>query len=599
MSRGIVGAIIISTLVGACGPDRPAAAPAPPEARPAQPVPAPPALMAPIEADAAAGPVPLRLPSLGAGPADWVQEPIDRPPDPLGDARLATVGDRAAIAIATAGSYRIHLDHGVSGPLDPAPIWVGLGRGDEVLVADADGRLFALEDGGPNAAATEIAHLPGAIAWDAAGRRVIAGSAAGEVWLSSSGGRSFRRQVVVRDAPVLQVLVRPDGVGVARLRTGDGPVTYAHRGGRWKPAGLQPPGPLTRIGAWIYDPAGSCSAVLARSSDRWVAAGAELDTLDDGLRGWYRRLEHDEHPGGYASAPATTLATRPPRFARDREVTGHGDDCPATGLGGGGSGTGWGIGGLGGGSPDDPFRVLVHTVSPPAPPSAGALRVLHDGVCSRADALADSNGTCPARGPWRSAPHPLWVDRAAHTAQVLAAPDDCALARTDNALGLGYLLCATEAGTELRAYTGAGFVSELTVEVAAADLRALAAAGDGTVGLHADCNPRSGCGMWVRQPSPRGLADAWRLFSAPDAVTYRVVPGGGVVTLAGRGHAMRFLHDLPDRSTELLTDWIEVPSDWLFTDFEVIDGELHLQVRGAVGHFAVVVTEAGGLEVAE
>jgi hypothetical protein len=597
MTQGIVGVVLITVVTG-CGPDRGAAAPAAPEPAPAPPPAAPAALSVAADAAAPAEVVPLQLPAPELDPAPWLQEPMNQPDDPLAGAAVTSVGARAAIVTATAGAYRVDLDHGVSGPLPAEAAWLGLGRGDEVLMVDAGGRLLALEDGGGSAA--ELAHLPEATWWDFAGSRVIAGGPAGQVWYSSDGGRSFRRTVIAEGAPVLQVLVRPDGAAVARLLTDDdGPVFYTSRNGRrWRRSALQPAA-LQRTGAWIHDPQGSCGAVLARGSERWVVAHDEVSELYRGLHGWIQRLDHGEHPGGWGLAPGTTLATPPPRFARDRAVTGGGDDCPllgGIGLAGGG-GMGYGIG-SGRGSNDDPFRLLVGTISPVAPPTAGALHVLHDGVCAPADAAPD-DGACRAGAPWISPPHPLWVDRGAETATVLPAPPDCRLARTDNARGLGFLVCATASGTELRAFTGRDFATELAVERPETELRDLATADDGTIALHPRCSTR-GCSVWIRSPQPAGAPEAWRQVSVPDAVGYRVVDGGAVVALEGEGQRMRFVHDAPGRPPELLTGWIPVPPGWLFLDFHADWRGLRLRVRDDRSRpFDVMVAAGDRLEVVE
>jgi hypothetical protein len=170
----------------------------PPPGGGGEPAPVPVADAAP-----AASLTPVIVPAGVAAPAPPWFEPLpedaDQWADPidLGDVRLQAVGERSAlVATSKGGLFAVDGARGVVGLVKgpPGAVWFGIGgTGDAVFAADGAGTLFRAVDLDAAVAGgfTEVARLPGAVAWDATAG-LVAGATADRVHYATGRGDRLR-----------------------------------------------------------------------------------------------------------------------------------------------------------------------------------------------------------------------------------------------------------------------------------------------------------------------------------------------------------------------------------------------------------------------
>jgi hypothetical protein len=182
--------------------------------------------------------------------------------------------------------------------------------------------------------------------------------------------------------------------------------------------------------------------------------------------------------------------------------------------------------------------------------------LLSDGECDRSTAIS-----CVAGAPALRAPSVAFVDRDKGSAIVSKLPARCAPRELHWAGGLAVALCAAAGGTaEVHvADTRGVWKREQIVPLSVGARRAITVAADGTLLLHpetvaaasskaspgAASTPTQGAAAaFARAPAAVGTPGAWREVTAPDAMTYRPLDGGGVLVVAASSDGKRLSIDV-------------------------------------------------------
>ncbi|WP_437990212.1 hypothetical protein [Sorangium sp. So ce145] len=620
----------MALLAISCGP---AAGPAPAAPASVAIPPAPPEASVRAEGGPAGGPVdpsaPLVLPAAAIPPAPWIEPPLDEQERELAERDLfrehreialgarvavfAAPGDGAGAAgraggasgagapgAAAVGAFAVHQDLGVVGPLKlPAGfIWVGVAgqRDDALYAATPEGALHRAAD--VHAALRPDGFelrgsVPGATAWDAAGG-LIAAAAGERVSVSADEGRTFTSAVVAPGKPVRAVLVRPDGVLVARVpaeapshgrpappgrAAPPGTFVSSDRGQTWARSTFQPR-TLERAGSWIWNGDPDCPAVLSRDGRAWTRAAPA-------------NLLYDLPPFGLALSLSTTIiaqeagarrsalvppAPEPP--ARGAAAVGREPQCKEGGLGL----TGIGEGGGGHGGCEGALCLRLDFRQPP--PTRTWLAAFDDGLCD--PARVPPGGKCAAhlvRPPTFAV-----VDQRAGAVTPVAAPEGCAQpVDLRNAAGVGVLVCRAAGGGAALFVRGAQgpWRAEGTHAIPADAIGRIIAAPDGTLLLllermrHASAPQREPLQALVRSPLPLGAPQAWRRVVVPDGVAAMPAPGGAALLAsspaASAGGRLDVSLDRPGHPVLALARGVEVSQNLM--RIEVHDGRVRVGVR--------------------
>jgi hypothetical protein len=199
-------------------------------------------------------------------------------------------------------------------------------------------------------------------------------------------------------------------------------------------------------------------------------------------------------------------------------------------------------------------RCLAGSSGAAPPPTRTEAVLLPDGECDRS-----AGGSCSAGAPALRAPSVAFVDRERGTALLSRLPARCAPRELHWAGGLAVVLCAAPGATaEVHVADASGvWKLEQAVPQSLGARRAITIAADGTLLLHPESalpvgsKPPSGAAVaghsaraFARAPLPAGAAGAWREVTAPDAVTYRPLDGGGVLVVGASSDGKRLLIDV-------------------------------------------------------
>ncbi len=556
---------------------------------------------------AMAQPVPVSIPMAGA-PASWLEPHLDAGvDDPLSPVTLTAAGDKVAVVHTRAGYFALG-PMGADGPL-PVPAhtrWVGVGgKGDTLLAATDAGDLYRATyptrpaatppgtkappmRGQPSTKVfTKLASVPGATSWDAVPGWIVA-AVGRDVRVSRNGRKRFRRRRVVRRGTVERVLVRTDGVIVARVSVpvrGAAPasvVFQARARGRFRKAAFQVTR-LVRDGARIHDGADSCNVALAADGIRWVLDDGDGDWRDP--EAWSALLAHGEAAALTAPSPRPTARVpAAPKGKAAEALVGTDKRCMGTthtrpvrhGRGTLRHVTRAGV--LGG---------LFHSRGPAVYPSRTDAALLRDVECGPSEVVGH---VCKKGALPRGKAHVAVFDRKLGAARIVDTPPGCTPVRVFSVHGLTLLSCnvpGKPGHVSLRALSGMRFVSELTDMRDTGSRRAVAA--DGAIAVYSSCNNKP-C-VWVRKPYDPGAADAWRRVMVPSAVAYRVLPAGGVLAMArvgaraktpGDPETVELVVDLPDGKRTPVAKGVRIESR--IQEFSAApDGRVLLTFEGAAG----------------
>lgn len=569
-SRAGVALPLLAPLIAACSASPATAAGAPVEVFVAQPTGIT-GRTAPSEGDPSE---PVMIPVIVAAPAPWLETPAQGPLDdnPLGDPVLTNYGAQAAILTSAAGSFAVHDKHGVIGPLlvppGTADVLLG-GPNDAVYAAAKDGSLQRAKDlstAGRPGGFEARAGVPGATIWEASGGFIAAARGAA-VHVSTDEGRSFRASVPAAGRPVVDVLVRHDGVIAALVEmpaksSKNKKATAAEESPRrlflsrdegrtWQPSAFQPR-EVYREGAWIWNGEERCPAVLSKDGRQWTTS-ADIGLIEARYR-WMdsmilypfvrarpasRSVTSFEPPAPDAPAPGRA-ATGAERGCRDPNDHGASIGSVIGVLNGGGGGSG-----SGGTCKGATCLRGTHGDEPPTPRTR--YFIFGDATCAAKD--ADRDGECRPGAPLIRPPTFAIIDQMDGTVTTAPSPAGCRRpVHVLSAGGVGVLLCQERDGSSIfTKRAGSAWQPEGTLPIKPELLTHLSMAGDGTLLLE----PGSSMGgmrmlpnAFVRSPKPLGQASAWRPLQSADAVAFRVLAGGAVLVAAAPGTSAGKLLDL-------------------------------------------------------
>lgn len=434
-ARAAAIAATVLSAVGGCG------------AAAAQIEPAKPASEAPAAARAPKPPQPVIVSARPAPAPPWL-EPAKKTQNMFaagfGNTETVAWGARAALVKSDAGVFATTVERRVVGPLrlPYGAVWAGLVRGDAVLAATSGGALFRADSIAAAAKGTfvPLAQAPDATTWDASGDLVAAGAPRGAVFISTDGGRHFRRRITGA-GDIAKVSARADGVVVARVHGPGGfPITYvARRGRRFRRARAQPER-LERLGSWIWEHGArkngdDCGAVLSADGRHWVEPGRDQNpwygpSWSDMLQTW----EQVQAPPRAKHVTATSPP--PPAFSRARAIAGR-FDCPAERDGVIGEFL----------APSREHWGAIRGTNRPVPkPTRHRLLILDDDAC--VPGLA--GGDCVAGAPLFHPLHLVAGDVVAHRVTFLALPAGCSR-RSDAAGPSGRTAARPEPGNRPQA----------------------------------------------------------------------------------------------------------------------------------------------------
>lgn len=467
-------------------------------------------------------------------PAPWMLPPFEPGHEhPLDRLVVVAYGERIALARSDELVLATDREQGLVGTvaLPPEIGWIGVGGGDRIFAADADGRLFAADtlaealDAGlrPTGAVVDRATV-----WDAAGEHVLAVADA-TLFVSDDGGRSFRSTKPARTIEVATAVVRADGVIVALSEAGRRTAYLSADGGRrWERSAWHPRS-LWREGAWIMGWApdgtdGGVTGVLASDGRSW-AGGLDRWVVLEGYRSWdsdfsTTRFGAIEPAAGSWPTPTDPPAPPPPeRPLRGQPV----DRGVEIGDFGGGGGLGMG---RSGGACTAGIVCLHGSVGDAPPPSRLDVRVFDDARC-------EDPGSSPCPLARQRAPHLGMFDHAARRLSLGSLPQTCTKVAVAQARGLGLVRCERDGTVSLVVVAPDGTAHvELEVGDGAPDPRYVMMAEDGTVLLPEIPSCDQWARAWVRRPVAPGQPDAWTRLELPGARTWRPVGRGYAVAVA-------------------------------------------------------------------
>jgi len=486
-----------------------------------------------------APPATLSLPA--SAPADWLSKGAEAPDSLFEGKRVVFVGHHTAVAFSGPDDSNTRFAWSIDtttervqriGPPAGTVHLLVTGPNDAIVAATAAGDLFRADDpvrARDAAGFVRFGAVPGAVAWDVAGQWWVAASGS-DVWVSSNGGKSFRRHHVTA-ASVVAVAVREDGLVLAGVDEEPLGGLYLSRGGYgWHRSPTTVAG-VHRAGRWIVGEASSCSdtlAVLAAGTTTWMRDDDPARVLPDptrvleawpSARGWMkaRYFTFDDPPvprldprRALPPDPAVTQAFgcakgRPPprRHAKPKWRVTLGPETAQ-------------------------FFLLRDFVAP----SSRKLALLANARCDARDAWVD--GRCEVGRGLTAFPQAVRYDAA--RADVLDLPEGCREPRTDNYGGLGMLSCGGEA--DAPRYYFDGVRPELVAEHVPYPIEPYGTQGpDGSLLFRARCaDPKVGeCPFVVRRATAPGASDAWWSFRADHAVALRLLEGGWVLAVRRLG----------------------------------------------------------------
>jgi hypothetical protein len=542
---------------------------------------------------------PVTVPTVSTSPPTWLEPPAegDLVKDPMGEIEAPSYGARTAVMRTAAGYFAVDDRTGVTGPLKvPAGTsWIGVAGADDALVAvTRDGALHVARDA---RAATRVGgfekrgSVPNAVAWDAAGG-VIAAASGSSVSVSRDEGRTFLSKEIAPKLPVLDVVVRHDGVIAALSSTVSARKTWISRdsGKSWQASAFQPL-ELTRDGGWIWNGSNDCPAVLSKDGRQWTTEASPAQTLDE-RASWTSALvlRDSSHPASLGSR--ITAVDPPPPAAPRAGKAAQGAEHPCEEKEGRG---GFGMLGLLSSS-----RGLIGCQGAicllrqsGAKPAATRYRFAFfgDAVCSLSDAAID--GTCMAGAPLLYPPTLAKIDQALGAVETSKPPASCARpARVMSAGGVSLLLCEGPGDRTLVLAADESGAWQAEGELAAPPyaLADLSMASDGSLLLEAVPDlagdpPEKGklapLLAFVRSPKPLGQASAWRKLAAPDAVALRALPGGAALVVVAPASAEgRRMDLLLSREGEPLTPLVTgVEVDRNLLDLEIVSGRIEVKAQ--------------------
>jgi hypothetical protein len=541
---------------------------------------------------------PVMIPTVSAPLPSWLAPAAEGSlvEDPMGEIEAPSYGARTAVMRTAAGYFAVDDKAGVIGPLKvPAGTsWIGVAGADDALIAaTSDGSLHVAKDA---RAAMRMGgfekrgSVQNAVAWDAAGG-VIAAASGSSVSVSTDEGRTFQSKEIAPKLPVLDVVVRLDGVIAALSSTVAARKTWISRdsGKSWQASAFQPL-ELTRDGGWIWNGSDACPAVLSKDGRQWTTDASPADTLD-GRPSWTSALGLSDisHPAPSgsdrritAADPPAPPAPRPGKAARGAERP-----CEAKEARGGFGmlgllNTSRGVAGCQG--------ALCLRSQAGAEPAATRYRfaLFSDAVCSVEDAMID--GTCRAGAPLLYPPTLAKIDQARGAVETSKPPASCARpARVMGAGGMALLLCEGPGDRTLVLVTdeSGAWRAEGELPTPPHMLEDLSMASDGTLLLEASPDlagdpPENGkltpLLAFVRSPKPLGQPGAWRKLAAPDAVALRALPGGAalvaVAPASADGKRMDLFVSLPGEELRALVAGVAVDRNLL--GLEIVNGRIEV-----------------------
>lgn len=514
--RGLLPPLLVLLL--ACGVAPPPLAPSMVAANNAEPEPG--TQPAPLAVEK------YQLPPSNRAVPSWWRPPVDTvvgPSELDGTVAFVTVGRRIAIFRWFGGYLVADAERGVLGtfPQPSGTQWVGVDERDRVLVADADGTLHRAdswrEAQSPSGFVT-LATVAGAREWDLS-KGVIAAATDKGVHVSYDGGATFVPAPVWNGSTLdLRVMTRSDRTVVAQARlAGGGFITRSlpRRAKAWRP-GPNNLAALTRRGDWIGE-SSRCGQVLARNGKRWVTAPARR-------RGKWAAMM------SLSSSSPLNLARQLERLSVPRAPA-KAQACADGGGGVSGSGTG-------GGGRAEPLRGTTGAI----PRSTAQWHALwSDGLCHPDP---KSQGFCAEnKAPLRS-PHVATWDERERTLAISELPSACIAPTTLRTVaGVGVLRCV--AADTLSVWTvGDDHAWHLEAQVPVPGTSVgpdhTTVASDGTMLMHGSCWVQGACEPSLLR-APSELGGRWTVLDDPQALTYRVLPGGRALRVSGshdRGYTL-------------------------------------------------------------
>jgi hypothetical protein len=509
---------------------------------------------------------------------------------------LVAHGAHAALVRTPQGTFLLQDSGGVLGIIEPptGATWFGFDASDRVLTADTQGRLWRADG---NAAAldahgyVQIASVEQALNWSFAGRFVVA--AIGErIRLSADGGESFGTPSPALGTAIGRVVVRPDGIVVARDKSRSGSLWIFGSEGKWRRSAFQTPC-IGSFGPWIYAGDTVPQEVLASDGHTWLSAddwhpqglspcGTEfplhLRARDTAMPSdWAHLLEWSYEPlGTRKGLPKPSMLGAQPRAPQasvgrtgtaaqcenDPHAPHQGpEDCrwaqaePSWRLA----------------LPRDvpsPFAGSSELYPGLEPQSGPWMFLLSDAECDASQVLRSQHmppGVCSPHARWSQLPHLGILDAKRGSMRVVPLPSACpAPLRVLSGAGIGFLLCRDGVAVQVESVDETGqWYAEARLPLTATVLNSLQFASDGTA-LLSGC-ARDTCLAFVRSPRELGHA-RWQEASEPEAIGYRVVSDGRAIAILARSQASVRIAACTSREPTGLVRGIELRSSVLIDD---------------------------------